>query len=115
MSDERPSIPPRSISRSQDPATGEWTRRDLSAGELARLEAARDRDFCFPPIAMGAPAIPSWIPRERLRFVGLRAVPGGNPAMEPAVEPYFTDTGEAVGSEPPGQPEGDEAIPPPFE
>jgi len=44
----------------------------------------------------GAPAIPPNISRERLCFLGIRPVPGGDPNLESDMEFYYTDTGETV-------------------
>jgi hypothetical protein len=51
---------------------------------------------------MGAPAIPSSVPKSRVHLVDTRILedPDREPGMEQDVEMFYTDTGEAIPDDP---------------
>jgi hypothetical protein len=75
--------------------------RILEAGGLSPSRTAETALIAFGSldgdiIGDGAPEIPPGIPADRLRFIGMRTKPGGDPTIETATEFYYTDTGAAV-------------------
>ena len=69
------------------------------AGDLKTVPLGKASAIARENQMMGQPILPP-VPAERLKDVGIRAVPGsGDDGLEPETEVYFTDTRETVRSQ----------------